>query len=72
MAKINYYKHKHDRICDVENGATNTENYIEFLFNAWRQLGLTENQKSVMKYIDGMSEFEFNEAIEEADWLLEK
>lgn len=72
MAEINYYKHKHDRICDVENGATNKETYIEFLFNAWRQLGLTENPKKTIKYINDMSELEFNEAIEEADWLLEK
>lgn len=72
MAEINYYKHKHDRICDVENGATNTETYFKFLFNTWRFLGLTENPQRTIKYINDMSELEFNEAIEEADWLLEK
>lgn len=72
MAKINYYKYKHDRICDVEDGATNKETYIEFLFNTWRLLGLTENPQRTIKYINDMSEYEFNEAIEEADWLLEK
>lgn len=74
MAEINYYEHRNERICDVENGALNTQTYAEFLVNAlsvalgnidtdYAQL-LANNKKLIRQWsVDESTEDEFNDGI---------
>ena len=74
MAEINYYEHRNDRICDVENGALNTQTYAEFLVNAlsaalgsidtdYTQL-LANDKKLIRQWlVDESTEDEFNDCI---------
>lgn len=74
MAEINYYEHRNDRICDVENGALNTQTYAEFLVNAlsaalgsidtdYTQL-LANDKKLIRQWlVDESIEDEFNDCI---------
>ena len=60
-----------NRICDCEEGATNTETYREFIVNGYKSLGcdLSDKQK---KELDYLTNEDLNEYVDELDWLLEK
>lgn len=57
------------RICDVEEGATNTETYREFIMSASKQLF---GQPYDFLDFNKISEEELNYIIDGLDWLLEK
>jgi hypothetical protein len=57
------------RICDVIEGATNTQTFMEFIIEGYKSIcGITYAEEEILDFnID-----EINERIEEVDWLLDK
>lgn len=57
------------RICDVEEGATNTDTYRDFLKSGFAEImsaPVTDEE------LDSKTNYELNALLEELDWLLDK
>lgn len=54
------------RICDVEEGATNTETFREFIVNTEQEFDL------MTKDLDGMNDKQLNEYLEFLDYIWDK
>lgn len=64
------YKSKLDkRICDVEDGATNTETYREFIINSIHHF---YGEQAIIPDLDKLPEEELEYLIDELDWFWEK
>lgn len=70
------YKHSDldKRICDIEEGATNTETLREFIKRSEKEFGLEPSEKFELEpvYLDSMSEEVLNNYIDYLDRLWEK
>lgn len=60
------------RICDCEEGAENTQTYLEFIIEGYKSIECDLSKEKIEYLKTEASNEELNDVLEEIDWLLSK
>ena len=69
---LNLRENLEKRICDCEEGATNTQTYLEFIIEGYKDIGCDLSESKIEYLKSKANNEELNDVLEEIEWLLSK